>query len=89
MNSVSFFNINEGLRLLKLADTVLILINPSPSTVKHNFLKFFKNSIKRTPYFQDPDFSSSTYSDMDKTSNCVTLFHRLKNVNPTLKRPTF
>ena len=28
------FNINEGLELLKLADTVLILINPSPSNVK-------------------------------------------------------
>ena len=27
------FNINEGLGLLKLADTVLILINPSPSNV--------------------------------------------------------
>ena len=27
--------INEGLGLLKLADTVLILINPSPSNVKH------------------------------------------------------
>ena len=28
------FNIYEGLVLLKLADTVLILINPSPSNVK-------------------------------------------------------
>ena len=28
------FNINEGLGLLKLADAVLILINPSPSNVK-------------------------------------------------------
>ena len=28
------FNINEGLGLLKLANTVLILINPSPSNVK-------------------------------------------------------
>ena len=28
------FNINEGLGLLKLADTLLILINPSPSNVK-------------------------------------------------------
>ena len=27
-------NINEGLGLLKLADTSLILINPSPSNVK-------------------------------------------------------
>ena len=27
-------NINEGLGLLKLANTVLILINPSPSNVK-------------------------------------------------------
>ena len=28
------YNINEGLGLLKLADTSLILINPSPSNVK-------------------------------------------------------
>ena len=28
------FNINEDLGLLKLADTLLILINPSPSNVK-------------------------------------------------------
>ena len=28
------FNINEGLGLLKLANTVLILINPSPINVK-------------------------------------------------------
>ena len=31
------FNINECLGLLKLADTVLILINPSPSNVKAHF----------------------------------------------------
>ena len=28
-------NINEGLGLLELADTSLILINPSPSNVNH------------------------------------------------------
>ena len=28
------FDINEGIGLLKLADTVLILSNPSPSNVK-------------------------------------------------------
>ena len=31
------FNINEGLVLLKLADTVLILINTGPSNVKDSF----------------------------------------------------
>ena len=30
------FDINEGLGLLKLADTVFILINPSPSNVNQN-----------------------------------------------------
>ena len=38
------FNNNEGLGLLKLADTVLILINPSPSNVKGpTFTKLKKN----------------------------------------------
>ena len=32
--SCQLFNINEGLGLLKLADTSLILINPSPSNVQ-------------------------------------------------------
>ena len=36
MNSISYLEINEGLGLLKLANTVLILINPSPSNVKVN-----------------------------------------------------
>ena len=31
---IVIFYINEGLGLLKFADTVLILINPSPSNVK-------------------------------------------------------
>ena len=33
------YNINEGLGLLKLAETLLILINPSPSSVKIQFSK--------------------------------------------------
>ena len=31
------FDINEGIGLLELADSVLILINPSPSNVKFRY----------------------------------------------------
>ena len=40
LTRVKIFNINEGLGLLKLADTFLILINPSPSNVKEILLIF-------------------------------------------------
>ena len=38
VNSVRLFNINEGLVLLKLANTVLILINTSPSNVNGMYM---------------------------------------------------
>ena len=47
------FNINEGLVLLKLANTVLILINTGPSNVKVrvsntcSFTDYFVNKIKK------------------------------------------
>ena len=51
------FNINEGLGLLKLADISLILINPSPSSVKCSFclycLQFFYISGQRNR--EDPE----------------------------------
>ena len=37
--SCYLFHINEGLGLLKLADTSLILINPSPSNVKGSYFR--------------------------------------------------
>ena len=36
------FNINEGLGLLKLANKVLILINPSPNNVKKYLMEHMK-----------------------------------------------
>ena len=33
-SEMQLFNVKDGLGLLKLADTVMILINPSPSNVK-------------------------------------------------------
>ena len=54
-----FFNINEGLVLVKLANTVLILINTGPSNVN-----FFKSTIEMpaaTPGVSKDSLSSSPF----------------------------
>ena len=55
------FNINEGLGLLKLADTVLILINPSPSNIKENN---WARSFQTMFYFSDKHLTNYLFIEI-------------------------
>ena len=70
-------NFNEGLGLLKLADTLLILINPNPSNVN------ISKSIKLIKDFRIPFFLDSLQKYI--VAKCVPAFMGYCRLSPHLR----